>query len=185
MRACAGVLGCGRQQWAPCASLRRPRRPKVITLLVRHLQQPAVVDVVEYTNGVNISHRRKVRKLTVHQLLSLNREEHVEGGNGQVRRPLKVWGGVNVKRLWWQPCCKTVTCCNVGVGSPAPPGAHQRRWFVICVTLCWSVVASLKVWARESHSCEWDCFGGRPLCDTAAVVSLCHSLQLAPSINTA
>lgn len=90
MGACAGVQECGRQQGAPCASRRRPRRPKVITLLVRHLQQPAVVYVVEYTNGVNISHRRKVRKLTVHLLLSLFRGDHVEGGNGRVRQRVEV-----------------------------------------------------------------------------------------------
>lgn len=44
----AGVAAAGRQQGAPCASRRRPRRAQVITLVVRHLQQPAVVVVPDY-----------------------------------------------------------------------------------------------------------------------------------------
>lgn len=78
----------GRQRGGPCASRRRPRAAQVITLVVRHLQQPAVVEAPECWNGVIISHRRHVSKLTVPVLCSLGDREHDEGCHGRRgRRP--------------------------------------------------------------------------------------------------
>lgn len=78
-------VGCG---WRGDGR-RRARRgggpaARVITLLVRHLQQPAVADVLEHTHGVIVRHRREVSKLTVHLLCSLTGEEHVGCGQGRV-----------------------------------------------------------------------------------------------------
>lgn len=64
-------------------------------------------------------------------------------------------------------------------GLPAPPAAPARQRFWVCVMLCCCGSAADQLYGRQRPCCRQNCFGGRLLGDTAAVMSLCQPSQLA------